>query len=192
MKWVLWGFAVFGIAVVLYIIGQSILNPRQEMGLKSLARGEMTKLTLPAEASVAPITSFIGPDGQAVHLSDFKGKVVVLNIWATWCAPCVLEMPTLAKLAADMQGKDLVVVAVSMDGERAADKARAFIGQHAPLTFYIDPKLKLPYDLKPASSAMPTTVIYGKDGVERGRVLGGADWSGPDAQAVFNKLLAEK
>ena len=191
LKLALWGVAGIGIAAVLYIIGQASLNPRQEMGLKSLAKGEMAKLTLPAQAGVAPVTSFLNSEGNLTRVADFKGKVVVLNIWATWCGPCILEMPTLAKLAGAYAGQPVAVVAVSMDGEREADKARTFIARNAPLVFYRDPKLKLPYDLKPSTSAMPTTVIYGKDGVERGRILGPAEWSGKDAKAVIDKLLAE-
>lgn len=191
LKWALWGVAGIGVAAVVYIIAQASLNPRQEMGLKSVAKGEMAKLTLPAEAGVAPVTSFLDKDGKQVRLADFKGKVVVLNVWATWCAPCILEMPTLAKLAAEYEGKPVVVVAVAIDGERDADKAKAFIAKNAPLAYYRDPKLKLPYDLKPQTSAMPTTVIFGKDGVERGRVLGPAEWSGKDAKAVIDKVLAE-
>ena len=191
LKWALWGVAGIGVAAVVYIIAQASLNPRQEMGLKSVAKGEMAKLTLPAEAGVAPVTSFLDKDGKQVRLADFKGKVVVLNVWATWCAPCILEMPTLAKLAAEYEGKPVAVVAVAIDGERDADKAKAFIAKNAPLAFYRDPKLKLPYDLKPQTSAMPTTVIFGKDGVERGRVLGPAEWSGRDAKAVIDKVLAE-
>ncbi|HEX5380470.1 MAG TPA: TlpA disulfide reductase family protein [Phenylobacterium sp.] len=156
-----------------------------------MAQGEMAKLALPADSGPAPATSFLDPDGKPTRLADFKGKVVVLNIWATWCGPCVLEMPTLAKLASEYQGQPVSVVTVSLDGERDVDKARAFIGKNAPLVFYRDPKLKLPYDLKPASAAMPTTVIFGKDGVERGRIQGPADWSGKDAKAVVDKVLAE-
>ena len=191
LKWALWGVAGIGVAAVVYIIAQASINPRQEMGLKSVAKGEMAKLTLSPEAGAAPVTSFLDKDGKQVRLADFKGKVVVLNVWATWCAPCILEMPTLAKLAAEYEGKPVAVVAVAIDGDRDADKAKAFIAKNAPLAFYRDPKLKLPYDLKPSTSAMPTTVIFGKDGVERGRVLGPAEWSGKDAKAVIDKVLAE-
>jgi thiol-disulfide isomerase/thioredoxin len=191
LKWALWGVALLGVAAVVYIIAQASLIPRQESGLAGVARGEMAKLALPKDAGPAPATSFLDADGKPTRVADFKGKVVVLNLWATWCGPCVLEMPTLAKLAAAYQGKPVAVVAVSIDGDRDADKARAFIASHAPLAFYRDPKLKLPYDLKPPTAGMPTTVIFGKDGVERGRLSGGADWSGKDAKAVVDKLLAE-
>lgn len=191
LKGALWGVALLGVAAVVYIMAQASINPRQTTSLKSLAKGEMAKLVFPAEAGPAPATSFQGAKGETLRLADFEGKVVVVNMWATWCGPCVIEMPTLAKLAAEYQGQPVAVVAVSVDGDRDADKARAFIAQHAPLVFYRDPKLKLPYDFKPAATGMPTTVIFGKDGVERARLAGGADWSGPDAKAVIDKVLAE-
>jgi thiol-disulfide isomerase/thioredoxin len=191
LKWALWGVAGVGVAAVVYIIAQSSITPRQESGLKGVAKGEMAKLALPVEASAAPVETFLDAEGKPVRIADFKGKVVVMNIWATWCGPCVLEMPTLARLAAEYQGKPVAVVAVAMDGDREADKARAFITRNAPLAFYRDPKLKLPYALKPPSAVMPTTVIYDKTGAEKGRIQGPADWSGKDAKAVIDKLLAE-
>ncbi len=190
LKWALWCVTGLGVAFLVYIIAQSSINPRQETGLKSLAKGQMAKLTLPADAGAAPATSFVDSNGKPLRLADFKGKVVVLNIWATWCGPCILEMPTLAKLATDYQGQQVAVVAVAMDGERDADKAQAFIAKHPPLAFYRDPKLKLPYDLKPSTSVMPATVIFGKDGFEKGRVLGPTDWSTKDTHAIIDRLLA--
>ncbi|MBR7618648.1 TlpA family protein disulfide reductase [Phenylobacterium sp. 20VBR1] len=191
VKGALWGVALLGVAAVVYIMAQASINPRQTTSLKSLAKGEMAKLSFPAEAGAPPATSFQDADGKPVRLADFQGKVLVVNMWATWCGPCIIEMPTLAKLAAEYQGQPVAVVAVSIDGDRDADKARQFIAQHAPLAFYRDPKLKLPYDFKPAATGMPTTVIFGKDGVERARLSGGADWSGADAKAVIDKVLAE-
>jgi len=133
LKWALWGVAGVGVAAVVYIIAQSSITPRQESGLKGVAKGEMAKLALPVEASAAPVETFLDAEGKPVRIADFKGKVVVMNIWATWCGPCVLEMPTLARLAAEYQGKPVAVVAVAMDGDREADKARAFIARNAPL-----------------------------------------------------------
>jgi hypothetical protein len=79
---------------------------------------------------------------------------------------------------------------VSIDSPTGVDKAKAFIAQHAPLTYYADPDMKMPFALKPTAEGMPTTVIYGADGVERGRISGGADWSGPDAKALIDRVLA--
>jgi len=191
LRWALWGAGAFGVAAVLYIIAQAVSNPTSDGDLKTLARGEMGKLTIPAQASVVPAASLTGADGKPVRLGAFRGKVVVVNLWATWCGPCVIEMPTLAKLALAYQGKPLEVVAISIDRGDDVDKARQFIAQHAPLKFYHDPTMKLPFSLTPPALGMPTTIIYGKDGVEKGRLSGGADWSGADAKALLDKVLAE-
>ncbi|MDB5440491.1 MAG: TlpA family protein disulfide reductase [Caulobacteraceae bacterium] len=192
LKWALWGAAILGVAAVVYIMAQASFKPSQgDGGLKAVAKGEMAKLSLPAEAGPAPATSFHDLDGKPVRVADFKGKVVVLNLWATWCAPCVAEMPTLAKLQAAYVGKPVEVVAVSIDSASALDKAKQFIAQNAPLKFYNDPNMKMPFAMKPQVAGMPTTIIYGPDGIERGRISGGADWAGPDARAVIDHVLAK-
>ncbi|MCA6236195.1 MAG: TlpA family protein disulfide reductase, partial [Phenylobacterium sp.] len=91
LRLALWGAALVGVAGVLYIIAQSSITPRAKGGLTDLTRGEMSRLILPAEAAPAPVTSFLDPEGKPVRIGDFRGKVVVVNLWATWCAPCVLE-----------------------------------------------------------------------------------------------------
>jgi len=190
LKWALWGVALIGVAAVLYIIVQASFKPEQDASLKSVARGEMRKLVTPVEATVAPANTFYDAAGKPVRAADFNGKVLVLNLWATWCAPCVAEMPTFAKLAAGYAGKPVAVVAISVDTPKDVEKAKAFIGQHAPLAFYSDPQMKLPFSLNPPAAGMPTTIIYGPDGVERGRLSGSADWSGEDARAVIDHVLA--
>jgi len=192
LKLALWGAALVGAAGVLYIIAQSSITPRAKGGLDDLTRGEMSRLILPAEAMPAPVNSFQDASGDPVRIGDFRGKVVVVNLWATWCAPCILEMPTLARLAEARKDRDVVVLAVSIDREKDVEKARAFIAKNGPLEFYWDPKASLPFALKPPTAAMPTTLIYGRDGVERARMLGEADWGGQDALAVIDRLLEEE
>ncbi len=123
-----------------------------------------------------------------MKIADLKGKVVVMNVWATWCAPCKVEMPTLAKLAAAYEGKPVVVAPISIDTPEAAQKARLFIAQNAPLQFYHDREMKLPFKIN--AQGAPTTVIYGKDGLEIARVAGEADWAGAEARALIDKALA--
>jgi thiol-disulfide isomerase/thioredoxin len=190
LKWALWGVAAVGVAAVVYIIVQAAANPGPRGDLKSVAKGEMAKLVVPAEATAAPATTFYDGEGKPLRLADFKGKVVVLNIWATWCAPCKIEMPALAKLQTEYSPDKVVVIPVSVDGDRDVDTAKQFIAQNAPLGFYRDPKMKLPYDLKPVAVGMPTTIIFDAEGVEKGRLAGGADWAGKDAKAVIDKVLA--
>jgi thiol-disulfide isomerase/thioredoxin len=198
LTWSLWGAAAIGVAAVVYITVQSTAKPPTKTDVATsapVATAPLThdvakKLEHPADGKAPPAYAFVDGSGKKVTPADFKGKVVVLNIWATWCAPCKLEMPTLAKLAQAYAGKPVAVVAVSIDKPDALEQAKAFIAQQAPLAFYNDPDAKLPWALQPAANGMPTTIILGKDGLERGRISGEADWAGPGAKAVIDKLLA--
>lgn len=203
LTWALWGAAAIGVAAVVYIIAQSATKPPQQgpVATSGAASGAVPtaaathdvarKLEHPADGTPAPAYAFVDGSGKKVTAADFKGKVVVMNLWATWCAPCKIEMPTLATLAKAYEGKPVAVVAVSIDKPEALDQAKAFIAQNAPLAFYNDPEAKLPWALKPTANGMPTTIILGKDGLERGRISGEADWAGPGAKAVIDKTLAE-
>ena len=198
LKWALWGAAAIGVAGVVYIIGQSVSNPDAKPPAK-VATGPIpmppppsvaSKLKQVPDAGPAPDLALTNGDGKPVKLADFNGKVVVMNVWATWCGPCVAEMPTLAKLQAAFADKPVEVVAVSIDTADDTAKAKAFLAKHAPLKFYQDPTMKLPFTLKPVAEGTPVTVIYGKDGKEVGRVTGDADWSQPDAKAAVQKALS--
>ena len=186
---VLGGLAVVVLAAVLYVIAAHGFKPGDD--LKSLATGAMAKLTTPAKPTGEPDAPFFGPDGQTVHLADFKGQVLVVNFWATWCAPCVQEMPTLAKLQAAYAGKPVKVVAVSLDRNEDKALAQRFILKHGPLEFYHDPQYAVPFSLDPRPEGVPVTVIYDKAGHEQARLEGGADWSSPQAKAVLDSVLAQ-
>jgi thiol-disulfide isomerase/thioredoxin len=136
-----------------------------------------------------PAIPFKDADGKSVTLADFKGQVLVVNLWATWCGPCVAEMPTLARLQAAYAGKPVKVIAVSVDDAASTDKAKAFIAKHAPLAFYQNTDLKLPFGFSPPAAEFPSTIIYDQTGTQRARMTGGADWASPEARAVVDKLL---
>jgi thiol-disulfide isomerase/thioredoxin len=198
LTWALWGAAAIGVAAVVYIIAQSTAKPvtRTEVAISApVATAPEThdvarKLEHATDGVAAPTYVFFDAKGRRVTAADFKGKIVVLNLWATWCAPCKIEMPTLAKLAQAYAGKPVAVVAISIDKPDVLNEAKAFIAGNAPLAFYNDPEAKLPWALKPPANGMPTTIILGKDGLERGRISGEADWAGPGAKAVIDKALA--
>lgn len=189
LVWGLWGVALVGVAAVVYIIGSSSTKPTPPASASVTAAAFAGKLTTPSQPTPPPDYTFYDGDGKPMKIADLKGKVVVMNIWATWCAPCVTEMPTLAKLQAAYAGKPVEVVTVSIDSESSAAKARIFIAQHSPLKFYHDREMKLPFKLSPPAPGAPTTVIYGKDGMEVARVAGEADWAGPEARALVDKAL---
>ena len=115
LKIALWGAALVGVAVVVYIIAQAFITPRSKGGLKDLTRGEMSRLILPAEASAAPATSFLDSDGKPVRIGDFRGKVVLLNFWASWCGVCKTEKPSIYKMADAMHRDDFVVIGLASD-----------------------------------------------------------------------------
>ena len=190
LAWALWGAALIGVAAVVYIIAQASTKPPPQAATPATGSAFAQKLVRPSAPTASPDYAFYDSDGKAMKIADLKGKVVVMNIWATWCAPCQAEMPTLAKLQAAYKGKPVEVVAVSIDSESSAAKARIFIAQHSPLKFYHDREMKLPFKLSPPAPGAPTTVIYGKDGLETARVAGEADWSGPEARALIDQALA--
>ena len=180
--------AVLGLAAVLYVILASAATPGGPGGLSGLNRGSMAKLQVLPTPVPAASAVFVGEGAKPMRLSDFRGRAVVLNLWATWCAPCVKEMPTLAALQAAEAGHGVQVVAVSMDTSGQTDKAKAFIAGHAPLGFYQDAKYAFMSSMKPPLIGFPTTVLIDRSGQERAVYSGDTDWSSPEAKAVVERL----
>lgn len=199
-------FAVIGVigvgAALLYVNhkggGKESAPPAAEAvdpQLAAFAKGSLSALQTPASQDEFQAVSdyvFKNADGGDVRLADFAGKVTVVNLWATWCAPCKIEMPTLAALAAHYKTReDFTVVTVSMDVEKTAGEARAFIAENAPLEFYIDPKFQLAFEF-PGKGAMPQTILLDRQGRVRAVLTGEADWASAEAKALVDHLLAEK
>jgi thiol-disulfide isomerase/thioredoxin len=160
--------------------------------LKSDAKGAMAALTISEQAAPAPATVFTDAEGKPHTLAEFKGKVTLVNIWANWCTPCKAEIPSLAKLATAYAGKPVAIVPISVGKGADETAGHAFIDRNPPLTFYTEPTYAIAFAIKPPVEGMPTTILYDSHGVERARLAGGADWSGPDARAVIEALLAGK
>ncbi|MDR3506838.1 MAG: TlpA disulfide reductase family protein [Caulobacteraceae bacterium] len=191
MTYALYGLSLLGLAAVLYVIAGAVIKPKAPLDLKSFAHGQMARLEIAANGAPAPDVPVLDASGKTVKLTDLKAPVVVLNLWATWCAPCREEMPALARLQAAYPGR-ILVVPVSMDKDTDREKARDFIGQHGPLPFYQDPKYALAFALTPNAAGFPTTVLYDHSGHERARLSGGADWNSPEARAVIEALIQAK
>ncbi|MEI8144351.1 MAG: TlpA disulfide reductase family protein, partial [Alphaproteobacteria bacterium] len=136
---------------------------------------------------------FKAPDGRDLKLSDLKGKAVLLNLWATWCAPCRHEMPALDKLQASLGDGGFEVVTVSIDTARNAERMRAFWEetQIKALVNYSDTSGKIFQDLKVAGRAfgMPTTVLIDAKGCELGYLAGPAEWASDDALRLMRAAL---
>jgi thiol-disulfide isomerase/thioredoxin len=181
-------FALAGALALLYgVSGCS----KPSTGLSDLAVGAMAALTPTAAPQPAPTVAFADAAGASHTVAEFKGKVTIVNLWATWCPPCKAELPSLAELAEAEAGKPVAVVPISVDKPDSQPQARAFIAAHPPLTYYAEPAYRFAYALSPPAGDMPTTIIFDRRGVERARLAGGADWSSREAKAVVARLLAE-
>ena len=191
MKWAMIVVALIGAAAVLYVIGSASFKPKQAADLSDLKRGSLVKLVIPKAPTPAPDTPFTDAAGKTVRLSDFKGQVVVMNLWASWCAPCKEEMPTLARLQAAYAVQPVKVVAISVDRDSDLNLAQADIAANPPLKLYRDPGYKVAFTLQPRAQGFPTTVVYDRRGVERARLSGAADWASPEARELVERLLRE-
>lgn len=125
-----------------------------------------------------PEIQFQDGAGRPRSLAEFRGKVVVLNLWATWCAPCREEMPALDRLQTKLGGRDFEVVALSIDhqGPQVVRKFYDELGIKA-LQLYIDPSAQAGFKL--ATRGLPTTLIVDRAGREVGRRVGPAEWDAP-------------
>ena len=129
------------------------------------------------------------PEGRTLNLGALQGQPVLLNLWATWCAPCVKEMPLLDALASEYEGR-LRVLTVSQDMQ-GAEKVAPFFAQggFAMLEPWMDPDNELSFAI--GGGVMPTTVLYDATGQEVWRVQGDYDWSGEEARAAIDEAIAE-
>ena len=154
--------------------------------LEALRDGSMKKLAIHAEPREVPAEAFDGPDGP-VTLADFKGEVVVLNFWATWCAPCRKEMPALAELGKAFEGKGARVLAVATGSnpEGAVTRFLTEIGQ-PDMPVYRDPRQKLARNM--GVLGLPVTVILDAEGREVARLTGEAEWNSDSARAIIAAL----
>ena len=163
--------------------------------LAPLARGEVAAF-VPAETPRRlPELMFTNGEGQPAKLSDFRGRVALINLWATWCVPCRKEMPALDALEGKLGGPAFSVVAVNLDtGDRA--KPRKFLDEIGVkhLAYYEDPSTNVFQDLKRYGGAiigLPATVLVDRDGCELGVLPGPADWASEDALALIRAATGE-
>jgi thiol-disulfide isomerase/thioredoxin len=161
--------------------------------LAPLAKGEVAALTMATKPLQMPDLAFVDSDGQAKKLSDWKGRTVLLNLWATWCVPCRKEMPALDSLQGKLGGDKFAVVAVNID-TRDSEKPKAFLrdGNLTRLGNFSDPKAKVFQDLKSIGLAlgMPTSVLIDGQGCEIGNIAGPAEWDSEDAIKLINATTA--
>jgi thiol-disulfide isomerase/thioredoxin len=160
--------------------------------LAPLAHGEVAAMALADKGLKLPDMSFRGGDGGDRHLSDWHGRTVLLNLWATWCIPCRQEMPALDALEAAVGNERFEVVAVNIDTRDSA-KPQAWLKEVGvkTLAYYADPSGKVFQDLKLVGRGfgLPTTVLVDPQGCEIGTAAGPAEWASQDGMALVRAAM---
>jgi thiol-disulfide isomerase/thioredoxin len=160
--------------------------------ISPLAHGEVAALTMATKGVQLPDLAFEDADGKPRKLSDWRGKTVLVNLWATWCVPCRKEMPALDSLQARLGGKDFEVVAINID-TRDAEKPKNFLKEAnlTRLAYFADQKAKVFQDLKGMGKAlgMPTSVLVDGKGCEIANLAGPAEWASDDAVKLIKAAM---
>jgi len=199
---------VLAALVVAGAVGSAVMlphqqHPRQADGvcesarrtterIAPLVRGEMAALTLAPEPLRLPDFSFADSAGKPVKLSDFRGRTVLVNLWATWCDPCRREMPALQTLQTTLGNADFAVVAINIDRHNP-EKTRAFLQQKniTSLSAFVDSEGNTLRELKAIGRAigMPSSVLVDGQGCEIASLTGAAEWAGNDALTVIRAAI---
>ena len=186
--------AVYGIGTLKRNAADAACAPAVELAqrLAPLARGEVAAFALTDRSLRLPDLAFRDASGTQRHLTDWRGRTVLLNLWATWCVPCRKEMPALDSLEGKLGGPAFEVVAVNID-TRDAEKPRAWLKEVGigRLGYYADTSAKVFQDLKITGRAagMPTTVLVDPAGCEIGTMSGPAEWASEDAVRLVTAAL---
>ncbi len=175
---------------VVAVVPSTDVNPAKIEGFKKFATGPLAAFLVKAERTAVPNLSFRDAQGAEVKLDKWRGRVVLLNLWATWCAPCRKEMPALASLQKQLGSPDFEVVALSIDRKGIAASA-AFLKETGAenLGLYVDETTKALADLQ--ALGLPVTVLIDRKGREIGRLLGPAEWNSAEAVALIKAAVAE-
>jgi len=159
-------------------------------GVEDLLAGDMRAMVLHDQPQEVPEVSFTDVDGEELTLAAFEGRFVVLNFWATWCAPCREEMPSLNALQQELGGERFAVVTIA-SGRNPIPAITRFFEEEGvtDLPVYLDPRQTMSRQM--GVLGLPITVLLNPDGQEIGRLRGDADWAGEDALSLLAALMAD-
>ncbi|WP_342068960.1 TlpA family protein disulfide reductase [Yoonia algicola] len=179
------------ISVLLYtaLMGLANIGHADVATAEALREGDMRKLNFHSAPIAVSEVPFTGADGSEMTLADFNGKYVVLNFWATWCAPCRVEMPHLSALQTAMGGDQMEVVTIATGRNPLPVMQRFFDEIEVDnLPLHTDPRQSLARGM--GVLGLPVTVILDPEGFEVARMQGEADWSSENAMAIMQALIA--
>jgi len=183
---------IFLVALLVLCIGAFALydlgNTPNNNIPQGLTAGAMKRFVFHDKPKPAPIGVFLDAQGKEVSFADYKGKVILVNLWATWCAPCIKEMPDLNELQKSLGSEKFEVVLLS-ENQDGIESSLAFLKENniTHLKTYHDFDRNIARSLK--SNALPTSVIINAEGNEVGRLLGPAEWNSGDAKALLNFII---
>lgn len=192
---ILGGFALYGTGSKMGNL--AVAEPCAEAAatvkrVSPLARGEVAALDTNGEPKPAVVLQLKGPDGADTDLAALKGKALLVNLWATWCAPCKAEMPSLDKLQAELGGDRFQVVTINVE-TRNLDKPPKWLTENGikNLAYYGDPAGKvLPaVQQQTGTIGLPTTMLIDAKGCEIGVMKGPADWASEDGKTLIKALI---
>lgn len=191
-NWAMWAAMALlaaGAGALLYVLFVASSKPEESADVSRFATGEMARLVAMDAPPPMPTRSLRDASNAETTLAAYQGEVIVLNLWATWCAPCVEEMPTLGAVQRRF-GDRLRVVTVSVDAEGQRARAQEQLAELSggSLPFLLDITRGILFDVQ--APGMPVTIIYDREGREVARLAGGADWDSPEAVAMLEAAVA--
>ncbi len=183
---------IAGVTVLLLVVaGTMVFTPKEAGGpaggIEPYLVGEMAALTVPAETQMLSDHIIMAETGEPKKLSAMKGRAMLINLWAPWCAPCRAEMKELAHLQKELGDDDFEVIAINVDrgGIRQAEETLKEWGVEG-LNLYAEPTMAIAFDL--AEGALPTSFVVDKNGEVRALFLGPLAWDKPEGMALFEAL----
>ncbi|MFN3913164.1 TlpA family protein disulfide reductase [Hyphomonas sp.] len=187
------GLFLVALAAIVYVLISAAGGKAPDHSLERYAVGTLEKVDFSGAGQTVPSGTFNGPDGAEADLSSFAGKTILVNYWATWCAPCEREMPALGALQTARGGDAFEVVAISIDADEDVEYARKRLTElgaaniafrHAPLD-----RGDIVYGAQ--VQGFPTSILYGPDGTEIARLSGEADWAAAEAVQFIDAALRQ-
>jgi len=187
------GLFLVALAAIVYVLIRASAGDRPGHPLERYARGTLEKLDFTGAGTPVPAGTFDEASGAEADLASFSGRTILVNYWATWCAPCEKEMPALGALQKARGGDTFEVVAISIDADEDVEYARRRLAElgaasiafrHAPLD-----RGDIVYGAN--VQGFPTTILYGPDGREIARLAGEADWAAGEAVQFIDAALRQ-